>query len=139
MTITSTLYITIYEPSPCVSRVDSSLTCERFNQEGLHKPAPLLRSLRKAEQGSSQLRCVTISSLSSQKSHLHIGSPTRRKLASQQNSSNAPAAAAGYLLPAPHSADDAVKLDVSQGLASVKYDTLGPLVVNSDGVSAVAK
>jgi hypothetical protein len=28
-----------------------------------------------------------------------------------------------------------VKLDVSQSAASVKYDALGPLVVNSDGVS----
>ncbi|KAH9990859.1 hypothetical protein BJV77DRAFT_919921, partial [Russula vinacea] len=36
-------------------------------------------------------------------------------------------------LPAPPSGDDAVKLDVSQGSASVKYDALGPLVVNNDG------
>lgn len=28
---------------------------------------------------------------------------------------------------------DAVKLDVSQSAASVKYDALGPLVVNNDG------
>ncbi|KAH9986194.1 hypothetical protein BJV74DRAFT_775102, partial [Russula compacta] len=35
--------------------------------------------------------------------------------------------------PAPSSAGDAVKLDVSQSVASVKYDALGPLVINSDG------
>ncbi|KAI0270698.1 hypothetical protein BC834DRAFT_819318, partial [Gloeopeniophorella convolvens] len=42
------------------------------------------------------------------------------------------------LLPAPapsDAANDAMKLDVSgqSGAASVKYDALGPLVVNSDG------
>lgn len=42
-----------------------------------------------------------------------------------------------HLLPAPSSAGDAVKLDVSQSRASVKYDALGPLVVNSDGVGAM--
>ncbi|KAI0246332.1 hypothetical protein BJV78DRAFT_1135380, partial [Lactifluus subvellereus] len=37
-------------------------------------------------------------------------------------------------LPAPPSTNDAVKHDVgSQSVASVKYDALGPLVVNSDG------
>jgi hypothetical protein len=55
------------------------------------------------------------------------------KLASQQDSSNVPVVD-DHLLPAPPSGDDAVKLDVSQGLASVKYDALGPLVVNNDGV-----
>lgn len=96
--------------------------------------------LKKAEQISSQSRCVTISSLDSQR--LNISTFTSRyppldlsKLASQQDSSNAPVAD-GHLLPAPPSGDDAVKLDVSQGSASVKYDALGPLVVNNDGVSA---
>ena len=59
------------------------------------------------------------------------------KLASPQNSSNPPVAD-DHLLPAPaskSSKSDAVKLDVSQSAASVKYDVLGPLVVNSDGVS----
>lgn len=57
------------------------------------------------------------------------------KLASQQDSRNA-LVADDHLLPAPPSGDDAVKLDVSQDSASVKYDALGPLVVNNDGVSA---
>lgn len=56
------------------------------------------------------------------------------KLASPQNSSNPPVPD-DHLLPAPSSTSDAVKLDVSQSAASVKYDALGPLVVNSDGVS----
>ena len=57
-------------------------------------------------------------------------------MASPQNSSNPPVAD-DHLLPAPSSTvtSDAVKLDVSQSAASVKYDALGPLVVNSDGVS----
>jgi hypothetical protein len=63
-------------------------------------------------------------------------------LASPQNSSNSPVAD-DHLLTAPPSsdADDAVaavELDVSQSAASVKYDALGPLVVNRDGVSAPA-
>jgi len=60
------------------------------------------------------------------------------KLASQENSSDSnPPVADDHLLPAPApSASDAVKLDVSQGVASLKYDALGPLVVNRDGVSA---
>ena len=64
--------------------------------------------------------------------------PTRNKLASQENSRDSnPPVADDHLLPAPApSASDAVKLDVSQSGASVKYDALGPLVVNRDGVSA---
>jgi len=55
------------------------------------------------------------------------------RLASPQNSSHPPVAD-DHLLPAPSSTSDAaVKLDVSQSAASVKYDALGPLVVNSDG------
>ncbi|KAI9509897.1 hypothetical protein F5148DRAFT_977556 [Russula earlei] len=34
---------------------------------------------------------------------------------------------------APTATSDAVKFNVSQSVASAKYDALGPLVVNSDG------
>ena len=56
------------------------------------------------------------------------------KLASPQKSSN-PQVADDHLLPASSSTNDAVKLDVGQSAASLKHDALGPLVVNSDGVS----
>jgi hypothetical protein len=58
------------------------------------------------------------------------------ELASEQNPTNAPVTN-DHLLPAPPSTtrNDVVKLDVGgQSAASVKYDALGPLVVNSDGV-----
>ncbi|KAI0045177.1 hypothetical protein FA95DRAFT_1607921 [Auriscalpium vulgare] len=38
-----------------------------------------------------------------------------------------------HLLPAPSSEHDVPKLDTENGSASLKYDALGPIVINSDG------
>lgn len=42
---------------------------------------------------------------------------------------------APLLLPAPSDASDAQKLDINEQVSALKFDALGPMVVNSDGVS----
>ena len=103
--------------------------------EMLHKLGFEVRGVIIISYSSSALR------VSAQRSALSLYISTIRpldpnKLASPQNSGDPPVAD-DHLLPATSSKSDAVKLDMSQNAASVKYDALGPLVVNSDGVSTV--
>lgn len=54
--------------------------------------------------------------------------PSNQEPKSQTNSNSQP-----LPLPPPPSAEEASKLDMSNGEATVKMDALGPLVVNQDG------
>lgn len=123
MNITITVYDIFYES---YVRYDTTLRYRRVSGRNM---AEMLHKL------GFEVRRVIIISYSSSALSLYISTIRPldpNKLASSQDSSNPPVAD-DHLLPATSSKSDAVTLDVSQSAASVKYDALGPLVVNSDG------